>query len=64
MDYSYININSGIKFIVFFLLIYYITNNIINNIKNFETYNAVLIICVFSVVLYYILDQYFPSCNL
>ena len=67
MDNNYtniININATIKYSLFLIFMYIITNNIFNNFNNIEQYNGVLIICSFSVILYYILDQYFPSCNI
>ena len=57
-------INKAVKFIIFFFLLYFLVNNIINNIDKMKKINIVLIICLFAVVLYYILDQYFPSCYL
>ena len=62
MNHDYIN--KAIKFIIFFFLLYFFVNNIINNIDKMEKINGVLLICLFAVILYYILDQYYPSCYL
>jgi hypothetical protein len=64
IDYNYININSGLKFLIFFLLLYIVSSNIIDNVNNFTRINSILIICISAVIIYYILDKNFPSCNL
>jgi hypothetical protein len=64
INYNYININKGLKFLIFLFLLYLITSITINNYNKLEKTNSILIICTSSVVIYYILDQYFPSCNL
>jgi hypothetical protein len=64
INYNYININKGFKFLIFLFLLYLITSITIYNYNKLERTNSILIICTSAVVIYYILDQYFPSCNL
>jgi cytosine/uracil/thiamine/allantoin permease len=64
IDYNYININNGYKFLIFFTLLFLVTWKTIYNIDKFKKINSILIICAFAVISFYILDKYYPSCNL
>ena len=64
INYDYININNGYKFLIFFALLFVITSSVIYNYDKLNKITSILIICTSTVVISYILDQNFPSCNL
>ena len=64
INYNYININKGFKFLIFFVLLFVITSSVIYNYDKLNKITSILIICASTVVISYILDQNFPSCNL
>jgi len=62
IDANYIIINRGIKFFLNFLLIYLFVTIIIYNYPELNINTFILLICVVSSVLLYILDLNFPAC--
>ena len=61
IDYSYIFYNRSVKYVLNFLVIYFVCDTIFA-MDNIEVHQLTLIICTVSVVLLYILDMLFPSC--
>lgn len=62
IDGSYILLNRGIKFLLNFLLIYLFLTFIIYNYPAMSINIFILLICVVSSVIFYILDLNFPAC--
>lgn len=62
VDANYILLNRGIKFFLNFLLIYLFVTIIIYNFPLLNINTFILLICVVSSILFYILDLNFPSC--
>jgi hypothetical protein len=62
LDYNYILYNRSLKYIINFLIIYFICDTIFR-IDHIEVHQLALIICTLSSVLLYILDTLFPSCS-
>ena len=54
IDLTKYNLNKGIKYIIFIILIYFILTHQLD----------VLIYCVIISILFILLDNYFPSCKL
>jgi hypothetical protein len=62
VDGNYILLNRGIKFLLNFLLIYLFLTFIIYNYPSMSINIFILLICMISSVIFYILDLNFPAC--
>jgi hypothetical protein len=62
VDNGYYYISRLIKFSLNFILTYLFMEYLLNNIDNFNKIQLILLVCVFSSLLLYILDTNFPSC--
>lgn len=62
IDANYLLLNRGIKYILNFLLIYLFVTLFIYNYPNTNKHIFIILICVISSIIFYILDLNFPSC--
>jgi inner membrane protein involved in colicin E2 resistance len=62
IDTNYILLNRGIKYILNFLLIYLFVTLFIYNYPDTNIHIFIILICVISSIVFYILDLNFPSC--
>ena len=60
INYNLININKTIKFVLFFslILLFVILFDIIKDLT------SIIMLCAYISVVYYILDIYYPNCNI
>ncbi len=60
INYNLININKTIKFVLFFtsILLFLILCDITRDLT------TILAICAYIAVVYYVLDMYYPNCNI
>jgi hypothetical protein len=64
IDSTFIILNRGIKYLLNFLLIYLFVSIIIYNYTDLKLHTFILLICLISSIVFYILDLNFPSCYL
>ena len=64
IDNGYYYFSRLIKFSLNFILTYLFMEYLLNNIDNFNKIQLILLVCMFSSILLYLLDSNFPSCNL
>lgn len=62
IDYNYIILNRGIKYLLNFLIIYLFVTFFIYNFPYININIFILVICAISSVVFYSLDLNFPSC--
>jgi hypothetical protein len=62
IDCKFIYLNKCIKYLLNFVVLYFILIFILSNYKNLTIIQLVLLFCAISSVLFYILDLYFPTC--
>ena len=62
VDSKFILLNRSIKYILNFLLIYLGITLSIYNFPEINIHLFIILICMFSSVIFYILDMNFPSC--
>jgi len=62
IDGNFIILNRTIKYILNFLLIYLFVTLIIYNYPDTNVHIFIILICVISSIVFYILDLNFPSC--
>lgn len=64
IDNNYINLLKVTKYLLNFLIVYLTSVTIIYNYPSININQFILVICAVSVVSFYILDLYFPTCNI
>jgi hypothetical protein len=62
INYTYINYNKTIKYLLFVLFSLVFIHHIFGHNSDEITY--VLVTCAYLTIVYYILDSYFPCCNI
>jgi inner membrane protein involved in colicin E2 resistance len=62
VDSNYIILNRCIKYVLNFLLVYLFVTFTIYNYPDTNIHIFILMICVYSSIVFYILDLSFPSC--
>jgi hypothetical protein len=62
IDYNYILVNRGLKYLLNFIFIYFFVTIIICNYPSINVEIFILLICAVSSISFYILDVIFPSC--
>ncbi len=62
IDFNYIFVNRGLKYLLNFILIYFFITIIILNYSDINVEMFILVICTVSSICFYILDLNFPSC--
>lgn len=62
IDYNYIFVNRGLKYLLNFIFIYFFVVVVISNYPNINVEIFILLICTISSICFYILDLNFPSC--
>ena len=63
IDTTNIYLNKTMKYLLNFILIYFMLLYILSNNNNLTIIQLILIFCTVSSVIFYILDLYFPTCN-
>ena len=63
IDTLNIYLNKTMKYLLNFILIYFVLLYILSNNKNLTIIQLILIFCTVSSVIFYILDLSFPTCN-